>query len=112
MTEPTEHPFRQQVQDQLHQGEQALSPEVILRLQQARHQALEAIPKSRLRQPWVWAGSIASLLLVVVLSLQLSSPGLHDSMLEDMVMLAADEELELYQELEFYDWLATSKQHG
>jgi len=42
----------------------------------------------------------------------LSTQIVNESMLEDMAMLTADEELELYQDLDFYDWLSESEQDG
>lgn len=113
MTEPTDKGFRQQLRHSLQEAEEALSPEVIRALQQARNKAVAATGKrSGFGPAWGWAGGTAAVLLAVVLSLQPGSQGSPGSLLEDMAILAADEELELYQDLEFYDWLAETQQHG
>lgn len=114
MTERAEDRFRQKLRDGLLQSEQSLSPEVLQRLQQARNRAVEAAGhrSGQSRHYWAWAGGFASIALAVVITIQLGNQGLQETMLEDMTMLAAEEELELYQDLDFYDWLAESAPHG
>ena len=105
--------FRQQVRDSLQQAEASLSPRVTQALQKARNKAVKAAEHKVVhRQAWAWAGGFASIVFAVLIGIQLGNQGLQESMLEDMAMLAAEEELELYQDLEFYDWLSESEPHG
>ena len=113
MTESEGKRFREQVREGLQQTEKNLSPKVLQALQAARSRAVEAAAgKSSSRHYWVWAGGFASMLLAVLITLQMGPQGIQESMLEDLAMLSAAEELELYQDLEFYDWLIESEQHG
>ena len=113
MIKPEENEFRQQLRKGMQQGEDELSPQVLQRLQQARSTAVAAATmRTGQRHYWGWAAGFASILFAVVFSWQLSTQFVNESMLEDMAMLAADEELELYQDLEFYGWLAESEPHG
>lgn len=113
MTESEESEFRNQLRKGMQQGEDELSPQVLQRLQKARNKAVaSAAEQAGQRHYWGWAAGFASLLFVVIFSWQLSTQIVNESMLEDMAMLTADEELELYQDLDFYDWLSESEQDG
>lgn len=89
---------------------QDLDPWTIGRLQRARLQALD---KASRRRPWlVWAwgtAAFASLVAVVSVMWWTSSAGLHSSnlpLLEDLELVRSSENLELSEDLDFYDWLA------
>jgi hypothetical protein len=85
------------------------------RLTQARHRALEELPKARSRrrwQPWfVPAGAVAAAALVTVVMLRPENPatdaGLQAAVaLDDLEILLGEEDLEMYdEEIEFYAWL-------
>jgi len=113
MTDESESRFRDQLREGLQQAEESLSPRVMQALQQARSNAVEAAARKTVyKQPLAWAGGFAAIVVAVVLSVQIGGNSLQESMLEDMAMLAAEEELELYQELEFYNWLSESELDG
>ena len=95
-----------------------LDGEVRQRLQQARQAAVStanATPKfagtSIMRPGWmVTAGSFAMLAIVIGVGFINFTTELEPSVpmasIEDMPILTAPEELELYEELDFYQWLA------
>lgn len=103
-----EERFLASVRARLDRSAEELSPEIMNRLRQARRQAIEARPR---RVPWlVWAGGLATAavaILVMVLWWP-AAPGLrhHEASLDDMELLTAGESLDVYEDLEFYRWLA------
>lgn len=89
------------------------------RLNQARHAALDvARTKKRLIMPrWLMpAGSMAALAMIVTVTFQY----MHDtaavsankpavtSAMEDMDIIASNDELDLLQNVDFYEWLDTA----
>jgi hypothetical protein len=93
------------------------------RLAQARHLALAAAaePRSRWRRAtrpagdWlVPAGAFASVLATAIaLTLMVTEPGDGSAPeMDDVELLTAGEELELYENLEFYQWLQDREQTG
>ena len=105
--------FLEQIGKTLDQGLEELDGDTLNRLSQARLAASER-PKGRHPQRgWLVAGgALASVVIAVVLSLQLNTKAVNESMLEDMALLSADAELELYRDLDFYDWLEEKKRGG
>lgn len=83
------------------------------RLQRARREALEI---SMDRRPWRrWAGvAVASigLLTVVFFTNQRDMDNHGQPMLEDIELMTSPENVELSEDLEFYDWLAESTTNG
>jgi hypothetical protein len=85
------------------------------RLQAARHRALAAVPAPRHRSAaWLPAGALAAA-AVVVLTVMIwhgdSAVSLPVIAVDDWEILAAGE-LQLIEELEFYDWLAEEDTTG
>ena len=87
------------------------------RLNQARQHALDALPTTRHRQ-WFWPGLglAAAMALVLMLSVQRQSlttspDAVGDSLVgtqlsvDEIALLASDDDLEMFQDLEFYAWL-------
>ena len=76
-------------------------------LQQARSNAIDSL--HRRRQFWQPAGAIAlaSVVAAVVIILQFNGQDIAGSpqAIEDIQLLGASEELEFYEDLEFYQWL-------
>lgn len=99
----------------------AVDDEVRQRLQQARQAAVrvatEALNQPSKSTPPRWlipAGGLAAIGLVIGISiLQIQSTRETSPMasIEDMPLLSAPEDLELYEELDFYQWLA-EEEHG
>lgn len=83
------------------------------RLSAARARALDAVSGSGLHAVWMYTGAIATTLLVAVLVVW-SPRGNHDIglPLEEMELFSANEELEFYSELEFYEWLDYDQETG
>ncbi len=99
--------FEQSLQSDLRHSEQAIDVENLQQLAGFRQQALESATRAprRLRRfLWPTAGMALASILVLVLALPLSPLG----------PTAANEyvsdNLELYDDLEFYYWLADSEQ--
>lgn len=82
------------------------------RLRRARRAALAGPPRStRALGRLVWAGGLATAAVALVAgSLWLLQPATHPPVgaLEDLEILAASENLDFYEDLEFYRWLAES----
>lgn len=84
------------------------------RLRQIRHQALNNKPETR---SWfasysAFAATAAVLVLTVTVWLT-QAPTMNDELvLEDIPLLTASEELDFYQELEFYNWLDDEQING
>lgn len=77
-------------------------------LQQARHQALAQLDKPR----WIWqpiagvAVAASVTMLVVGLVTVQTDNGTIMHQHEDLSLLSSGDDLELYENLEFYQWLA------
>jgi hypothetical protein len=89
---------------------QAVTPDVDQRLRAARHNAVTAATPRTIRMPTVWlpVGALAATLFAVVLlrpSLDLDAT----PPLDDEVQLAAAENLELLENLEFAAWMVESE---
>lgn len=79
---------------------------VLRRLRVARHRALET-PASA--AAWAWASGLAAASVVVLaVTFWLMQPSVTDPLpdLNDLGVLATAENLEFYDDLEFYSWLA------
>ena len=107
-------PFEQQLQSDLHQAERTLTSETSRKLFQARKQAvLETSKKPRIpRKFWLPAFSSAitsAFLLVFMLpSTDLSDVDLAvELLIDDAELLSNQEDLDIIQDMEFYNWLAT-----
>ena len=103
-----DEPFVASIRATLDRSAADLDAETLVRLRQGRRQALEARPR---RVPWlVWAGGLATAavaILVMVLWWPVApGPRHHDASLDDVELLTAGESLDVYDDLEFYRWLA------
>lgn len=88
---------------ELEQGAATLDAMTIARLRAARARALEAIPRRRPVPVWLPAAVVALLVLAVAAVLQLQPRIAEQESLE--LMSTLDEDYELYENLEFYEWL-------
>ena len=117
MTERNKHPddFLRQVKNSLDESVEQIEAATLTRLRAARRTAIEAGQASR--QPaWLLpAGGLATVAVVTALAVNLlistpesaAMPGL-----EDMALMADSEELEFYEELDFYIWLDNEQNAG
>ncbi|MCO7222827.1 DUF3619 family protein [Pleionea sp. CnH1-48] len=101
-----------QIAQQLDDSTESLDYATQLKLQRIRQQALQVSPKEsmvkRFWQPMSAFLVTASLAAVVVFNTQQTTAPTSNhqtEILEDIELLAADEELEFIQNLEFYEWL-------
>ena len=115
------------IRHRLDEQADGLDSATLLRLAQARRLALAAAvePQRRWRRmmrpprrpvgDWlVPAGAFASVLATAVaLTLMVAEPGNGSAReMDDVELLTAGEELELYENLEFYQWLQDREQTG
>lgn len=105
--------FRKQLRRHLDQGLAELDGDTINRLRQARLKAAQGKPASRRRRDWlVLGGTVAAITLALVVSLRMETASPPQSMLEDLALLSAQEELVFYSELDFYAWLQQRERGG
>ena len=115
MTTDDDPQFTTRLKQQLDDHEDSVDAQTAARLQAARRRALAAVPAPRSRSAyWLPAGAAATLavaVLAVVLWRGDSAAPLPAVAAEDWEILAAGE-LQLIEELEFYDWLAEEDTTG
>ena len=92
----------------LDQSVQDLDQRAVLAIQRAR---VNAVSHSSATRPWLrWAGAVAlaSMAVLAVTMWMGPSTGWNHShlLLEDLELMQSPENLELSEDLEFYDWLA------
>jgi len=103
-----ERQFVQRLSKALDAGQETLDPAIRRRLREARHTALEQLaPRRRFWQP-VAAFAVAASLVAAVLWWPGSSTMLPAAAVQDVDVIASDDSLQLYEELEFYEWLAVA----
>lgn len=88
---------------------ESLDPATATRLRAARREALEALDEPRGIGFRVWAPGLALAALVLTITFGWRARESDDVALaedlEDVEILASGENLDLYEDLEFYDWL-------
>ncbi len=111
-----EETFLAIAKDLLEEGVRDLSPEIKMRLEEARIAALTAAGESRwksfLRERWIMFGSFATAATAAVAAFLWlhTSPGvLPARQIEDFEIVTSQERMDFYQNLDFYQWLATSE---
>lgn len=107
----SEREFSERARQLFRESVAGLDGETRARLRQARASAVAAAAH---RRPWlapgrlVPAGAVAAALLAVALWWALPDPGappVATAVLDDLDLLLEGEELELFEDLEFYAWL-------
>jgi hypothetical protein len=102
-----EEALLRQVKSALDAGSETLDAATCTRLRAARAHALR---QRHARQPWLlWPAAGAALAAAALLSwgLWFNAPVSHTpAALEQLELLSSTENLELYTDLEFYQWLA------
>jgi len=109
--EPAENTFLKHSKNVLDQSLENMDTLTSSRLAAARRRAVEAAESSRVHHRSFWyvavpSGAAASILLAVVLLGPWSGNSQAPNVWEDLEILASDENLEMYENLEFYSWLA------
>lgn len=122
------------VRSRLQQSETAIDEATLARLYQARRVALDALAKTDRPytqetvialpdwQRWLMpASSVAATVAIAALVFNLAvitpemAPPVEGetlSVMDDMAILGAPDEIDLYQDLEFYEWLSVNKDLG
>ncbi len=116
--EDREKAFLERARALLDESEQDLDANILSRLRQARTRALQG-EKRREPRSWHWfpfpaAGMATALVAILVAVFYITrSPVLepHESM-GDLEILASSDQLDLYEDLDFYDWLAKEKEQN
>jgi hypothetical protein len=102
------------VKDALDKSVEDVDEQTLSRLQQARRVAIRAARDKRSASPqytWLMPAGVAATLLVatgIALNTWFTQEPEQNQLavIEDITILSSPEELELYEELEFYQWLA------
>lgn len=107
---PQDDKFLTEAKRVLDQSVQVLDHDKTNGLQRARIHALGKGMRRRPRAAWTWGSglavaSVAILAMVFLLNRQEAS-NQHHPMLEDLELMTSTENVELSEDLEFYDWLA------
>jgi hypothetical protein len=87
---------------ELEQGAETLDAVTLARLRAARARALDTGARQRL-PGWLPAGAVALLMIAVMAGVYLQAPPAADDTVAMMSTL--DDDYELYENLEFYEWL-------
>ena len=104
-----EKEFLEFARQRLNQGTENLDPDTKHKLLAMRNRALNIQESKNWFPQWaplpVMSLLTATLFIILVYTKPGSAPKL-DTGLEDLEILASVDQLELYEDLEFYDWLA------
>lgn len=102
-----EQKFLESIRSRLDEGLEHLDAATLSRLRQAREQALAQRYKKR-RAVWlIPAGAAVAASILVALIINQPKPAPEpDYLFDELEMLSAFDELDLYEDLEFYAWLA------
>jgi len=107
--------FESQLKQQLNESVDHLGASNLSRLSQARNAALANVNKRNFMFP-IWRTGIAASMagiFMIYLALPIGmgmQQGLDDPLAS--IALFEQEELDLYEELDFYEWLEQEQQHG
>ena len=104
-------PLLQNVRRALDRSVEDLDAATASRITQARHAALEARGVA-LRRLWLPAAAAVAASAAVVAVIVARAPEQAAPMVEDLELIAAPDDLDLYRDLEFYAWLDTHESAG
>lgn len=109
-----EEQFVNNIKQQLDQQAEGLDGQTLSRLRQARATALAAETKRGWHwQPLAAVASVSVLAVAVWLAMPVNNSGDHTlAALDDLELLASTDELEFYEEIEFYEWVGSQDEQG
>ncbi len=110
----TENEIKQQAQRALNRQVEALDATTLQQLHKARQVALRKVRKPFLSFKLL-GGAGAGLVLATVFAFMVSTSLLQSDKLspfDDLEMLTAETDIELYTQFEFYEWLGESLDEG
>jgi Protein of unknown function (DUF3619) len=109
----SEEEFLTEVRTTLDRSTENLGPETLRRLRTARFEALELAGAGRFSwfrlHRWITAGGLTTItVLALGISLWLGAPVQNPPLRQpdDLEILASQDQLDLYKDLDFYRWLA------
>jgi len=115
----TDEQFLEKVKQNLNVRTENLDEKILYRLNKMRYQALhEEKEKKRKMFPafrWVRAGALSTLGVAIALMLiwvHSHHPTLLFKNPEDFEIVSSQDQMELYEDLDFYKWLAASDSRG
>ena len=116
--EEREKAFLERTKAVLDESEEDLDANTLSRLRQARTRALHGEERRKPRS-WFWfsfpsaAGMATALVAVLVALFYITRPPVQEpnKSIGDLEILASNDQLELYENLDFYAWLAKEKEH-
>lgn len=111
MNNPHDHDFLDAVKSTLNDGARNLDAHILARLRTARSRALDAAEQrpAWFASQWFIPGAAVSTALVMAVAGLLWWSSSTDELTvagEDSDLIAADENLDIYSDFEFYRWLA------
>jgi hypothetical protein len=104
-----EKEFLEFARQRLNQGTENLDPDTKHKLLAMRNRALDIQENKNWFPQWAplpVMGLLTAILFIILVYAKPGSVPKLDSGLEDLEILASVDQLELYEDLEFYDWLA------
>ena len=111
MNDERDKAVQQQIRAGLETQLDDLDANVTARLSAARHRALDQL-KTRPRWQPVTGWAVAATLVVAVSLWWQQAPRGNGISAEDFEMLVSGDGIELYEDLEFYEWLASENNAG
>ncbi|MFO1351852.1 MAG: hypothetical protein U1F68_14750 [Gammaproteobacteria bacterium] len=103
----------QAVKTELDASVDALDAATLTRLRQARRRALAGAVRGPWRAPWLALASCATVAAMVLVLLSKPQRGDdEDVMFEDIDILVSTDDVELYDSLDFYEWLDQQEKRG
>ena len=110
MTSPREDRLAERIRQQLDREAGQLDELTVARLRTARLRALEQARRPRHR--WLAMLGTAAVAAVVAAVLYWQSPVNLPGAIDDLDIVATGDEMELFEDLDFYDWLDETQTAG
>lgn len=111
MNDERDTQVQKQVRDELEAQLDTLDANVVAGLSAARHRALDQIQTKPRWQP-VFGWAVAATLVIGVSLWWQQAPISHGMSADDFELLVSGDGIELYEDLEFYDWLSSENDAG
>ncbi len=109
MNDTDRDPLERRIVRTLDEEAAALDAATLSKLRRARSSAVASLAGQRAHTPWglAFAGSAAAALLAAGLWWNLSIENGFAPPFEDLELVTSSEDLDLYEDLDFYEWMTT-----